>query len=274
MKEHETVQLHIHAGVATLTLNRPKVRNALDDQMIALFTQHLHELQQDDSVYAVVLRGAGQHFCGGADIHWMQKTIRYTKEENQRDALALASLLHTFNHLNKPTIVLVQGSAFGGAVGLIACADIALTTPETIFCLSEVKLGLVPAVIGPYIIAAMGTRAARRYMLTAEPFTAEKAKTIGLIHEVVPEDQLEKQLGSFLHALSLNGPKAVPIAKKLIHTLHEESFPTLSQMEYTANLIAELRVSEEAQEGLTAFVEKRPTTWQLEKNGNCLGGKA
>jgi methylglutaconyl-CoA hydratase len=264
MNKHDVVQFKLEAGVATLTLNRPEVRNAFDDRMIAALTEHLHQLQQNDQVYAVVLRGEGGHFSAGADIQWMQKTLLYSKEENQRDALALASLLHTFNHLNKPTIAVVQGSVFGGAVGLVACADITIAAPEAIFCLSEVRLGLVPAVIGPYVITAMGPRAARRYMLTAETFLAEEAHFLGLVHEVIPSPSLDKHVASFLYALKHNGPRAIPIAKNMIHTLTEESFPTLAQMEYTANLIAELRVSEEAQEGLNAFLEKRAAKWQTD----------
>lgn len=262
LQQNDAILFNIDKGVATLTINRPEIRNAFDDQMIHLLTAYLHQLQQNDQVYAVVIRGNGGHFSAGADIQWMQKTIQYSKEENQRDALSLASLLHTFNHLNKPTIAVVQGSVFGGAVGLVACADIALATPEATFCLSEVKLGLVPAIIGPYIITAIGSRSARRYMLTAETFLAEEAHFLGLIHEVVPTASLEKHLAHFLESLKHNGPKAIPVAKNMIHTLTEESFPTLAQMEYTANLIAELRISPEAQEGLNAFLEKRAAHWQ------------
>lgn len=262
MSKQDPILLTVEAGVATLILNRPEVRNAFDDQMIGLLRQYLLDIQQDEEIHVVILKGNGGHFSAGADIQWMQKTIRYSKEENQRDALVLASLLHTFNHLNKPTIAIVQGSVFGGAVGLVACADIAIATPEATFCLSEVRLGLVPAVIGPYVITAMGPRATRRYMLTAETFLAEEAHFLGLVHEVVPAGKLEHHIQHFLQALKHNGPKAIPIAKKMIHTLIEESFPSLSQMEYTANLIAELRVSEEAQEGLNAFLEKRAAKWQ------------
>jgi len=269
MSTQPCIQLNQENGIATLTLNAPEVRNAFDDKIIAALTEQLQILKQDTSARVLVLRGQGEHFSAGANIQWMQRMASATKEENHQDALKLAELLYHLNHFNKPTIALVQGSIYGGAIGLIACCDIVLAATNSLFCFSEVKLGLVPAIVCPYVLTAIGSRAARRYMLTAEPFGAEVALKLGLVHEVLPQEQWVQRLQTLTSAIQQNAPKATSIAKDLIHTLTEQTqslptlstLPSLSQVEYTARLIADLRVSEEGQEGLLAFLEKRKARW-------------
>lgn len=257
----DSIQLTIENNVATLTLNRPDVRNAFDDHMIGLLNQHLYELQRRDDILILILRGAGDHFSAGANIQWMQKSIKATREENHRDALNLAKLLYGLYHFPKPTIALIKGKAYGGALGLIASCDIAIAEESAEFCFSEVKLGLIPAVVSPYIVKAIGERMSRRYMLTAEVFNAEIAKKIGLVHEVVNLQQLKVKLDYFVQCFLQNGPRALTATKQLLHTL-DETHNAISKMEYTAELIADLRVTEEAQEGLTAFLEKRDPRWK------------
>lgn len=250
------ISLDIQEGIATLTLNRPEVKNAFDDVLIAALLRYLQQLGEDPSIQAVILRGVGHTFSAGADVRWMKKMINYSKEENIKDALVFAQLLHTLLHLPHPTIALVEGVAYGGALGLVAAADIALATPHTVFCLSEVKIGLVPAVISPYVIRAIGAHATKRYALTAEPFTAQMAQQLGLIHEVILEESQAFILAKLTHALRQNGPKAMRITKKLINTLDLEPQSELGVMHYTANLLAEVRVSQEAQMRLNAIQPK------------------
>ena len=191
----------------------------------------------------------------------MQQAIHLSKEDNKKDALVFKKMLHTLFHLNKPTIAVIQGAVLGGAIGIVACADIVLAAPNTTFCFSEVKLGLSPAIICPYVIAAIGSHVTKRFMLTAEVFSANTALKLGLVHEVVPELELSKKLGFFMDALGRNEANALRITKNLINQLTED--PTLNtlQKEYTSELIAELRISKEAQEGLNAFLEKRLPQW-------------
>lgn len=247
--------------VATLTLNRPDVRNAFDDELIQTLGEHLINLENDDNVRVLMIKGAGAHFCAGADAHWMQKMIGFSKTDNHKDALAFAQVLHKLDHFSKPTLAITQGSVFGGGIGLMACVDIVLSTPDALFCFSEVKLGLVPAVISPYVISAIGPHHARRYMLTAEPFYAEEAHRIGLVHEVVQKQGIQPRADQLVQAILKNGPKAIRASKELIHTLADENLNVSHKMEHTANLIANIRVSEEAQEGLNAFLQKRSAEW-------------
>lgn len=258
----EGVKLTIHQGIANLSLNRPEIRNAFDDTMIASLTRHLHALQHDNTVRILILSGVGEHFCAGADIEWMRKSASYSPEENHRDALSLATLLYTFYHFNKPTIAFVQGSAFGGALGLLACTDIVLADPKAVFCFAEVKLGLIPAIVSPYVIRAIKERAAKRYMLTAETFDARTAENLGLIHEIVEQSHKEERLNYFVDKLRKNAPHALTATKQLIQSIVEEQRVPTAMMEYTAELIAQIRVTKEAQEGLAAFLEKRKPNWQ------------
>ncbi len=261
IKVNNKVLIKIDNGIGYLTLNRPEVRNAMSDDVILLLTEHLNSLQKDNSVHFVVLRGEGEHFCAGADVQWMQKSIQYSKEENLKDAKNLAKLLDLLYHFTKPTLCFVQGSVYGGALGLVAGCDIVIAEVQTKFCFSEVKLGLIPAVVGPYIIRNIGERAARYYMLTAEPFSSETALKLGLVNEVTSFSEFENKLQYYLNILRKNGPQSLRKTKQLINALVEEPKSKQSLMDYTATLIAEMRVTEEAQEGLKAFLEKRKPNW-------------
>jgi len=259
----QLVLQRIDAGVGRLTLNRPEVHNAFDDVLIAQLTAALLSLEADRRVRAVVLAAAGKSFSAGADLAWMQRMAGYSEAENLADARALAGLMSTLDRLAKPTVALVQGAAFGGGVGLVACCDIAIASEAASFSLSEVKLGLIPAVISPYVVAAMGPGAARRFILTAERFSAAQALALGLVHEVVPADRLEETGQKVLDHLTQGGPRAQADAKDLVLSLAGRPIDR-ALVEETAERIARIRVGEEAREGLAAFLEKRKAEWQPE----------
>ncbi|RUO80528.1 gamma-carboxygeranoyl-CoA hydratase [Idiomarina tyrosinivorans] len=250
-------------GVASITLNRPEKHNAFDDTMIAELIDHLHQAQDDNQVRVLVLKSRGKNFSAGADLAWMRSMADKNYDENIADSQQLSKLMADLNDFSKPTIALVQGAAFGGAVGLAACCDIVLAQENTSFCLSEVKIGLIPAVISPYVIAAIGARQARRYMLTAERFFAEQALQVGLVHQIC--DDFDAALERLLDALLNNSPAALDACKQLIA---EVSAQPLGEplRNLTIERIAAIRVSEEGQEGLTAFLDKRPARWTQPKN--------
>lgn len=247
-------------GVARLTLNRPAVHNAFNDALIGDLTETLARLGGDPSVRVVILAARGKSFSAGADLNWMQRMAGYSQAENLADARALALLMATLNDLPKPTLALVQGPAFGGGVGLVACCDIAVATERASFSLSEVKLGLIPAVISPYVLAAIGEAAARRYFLTAERFDAAEARRLGLVHEVVEAEALESTAEALVGALLQAGPEALSAAKALIFAMTGRPIDEALRDE-TAQRIAELRVGPEAREGIGAFLEKRRPNW-------------
>ena len=255
----QPVLTSIEDGVATVTLNRPKLHNAFDDAMIAALTEAFGTLGTDPSVRYVVLRGAGKSFCAGGDLAWMRRMAGYSHAENLADARALAELMHVLDTLPRPTVAVVQGAAYGGGVGLVACCDIAVATMGARFCLSEVKLGLIPAAISPYVVAAMGRRAARRYFLTAEPFDAAEARRTGLIHAVADDADIEDVLAGLLDSLSKGGPTAQAAAKALIADVAH--LPAEKLQDETAARIAEIRAGEEGREGVSAFLEKRRPNW-------------
>jgi len=260
MNEQSVRQTIDARGVATLTLNRPEVHNAFDDHLIAELTHKLRGLDHNASVRAVVLAAEGKSFSAGADLNWMKRVAHYSEAENIRDAVALASLMRALNGLTKPTIGRVQGAAFGGGVGLVACCDIALADSAAVFSLSEVRLGLIPAVISPYVIGAIGERNARRYFLTAERFDAQEALRIGLVHGVASDGGLDAAVSRVLDELLKGGPKAIAAAKDLI--AHVAGHPIDQVLaEETASRIAQIRVSPEGQEGIAAFLDKRPASW-------------
>jgi methylglutaconyl-CoA hydratase len=249
-------------GVATLTMNRPELHNAFDDALIGAMTAELQRLEQDERVRVLILAGSGRSFSAGADLNWMRRMAGYSREENLADARELAELMRTLNFLAVPTIALVQGAAFGGGVGLVACCDMVLATTQAKFCLSEVKLGLIPAVISPYVVAAMGSRACRRYFLTAEPFDAHEAHRLGLVHEVVADESALQQRGATLAEFLLrNGPKAMAAAKDLIAAVAGQPVDA-GLIATTADRITDQRASAEGKEGVSAFLEKRPPAWQ------------
>jgi methylglutaconyl-CoA hydratase len=249
-------------GVTTLTLNRAEKHNAFDDAIISELTDKLVKLDNDKSVRVVVLTGAGKSFSAGADINWMRASAQYDEARNIEDALKLAELMSTLDGMRIPTIARVNGAAFGGGVGLIACCDIAVASTAAKFSLSEVRLGLVPSVISPYVIAAIGAHNARRYFLTADAITADKAREIGLIHEVSETEKqdaaVEREVALFLKG----GPKALTAAKNLIAGQVALSTSARRNLRSkTAKILAQLRVSNEGQEGLSAFLEKRLPNW-------------
>lgn len=246
-------------GISTLTLNRPEVHNAFDDSLINEIHTCLNQLQTTDTTRILVLRASGKSFSAGADLGWMRKSANWTETENRADAEKLAAMLRALNEFPAPTVAVVQGATFGGGVGLVSCCDIALASDIASFSLSEVKLGLIPATISPFVIDAIGTRAARRYFLSAERFNATEALAIGLVHEVVPHEDLDNHTDKLLKTLLLGGPVAQQQAKQLIRELPD--LDSDRKLDETARLIAQIRVSEEAQEGLQAFFEKRRTSW-------------
>lgn len=256
------IALHHADGTSTLTLDRARIHNAFDDTLIVELTERLRELDDDDRVRAVVLTGAGKSFSAGADLGWMKRMAEASEKENRKDARQLAKLMRVLNGLSKPTVARVNGSAFGGGVGLIACCDIAIAAESARFGLTETRLGLVPAVISPYVIDAIGARQARRWFLTAETFDAAMAERIGLVHQVVADDRLDDAVGEILARLREAGPRAVREAKRLVQrTAHPDPKLRREQDEANADLIAALRVGEEGQEGLKAFFDKRKPRW-------------
>lgn len=259
----DNVLLEIGAdGVATVTLNRPEVHNAFDDALIVKLTGLFTDLHSRADVRVVVLTGAGESFSSGADITWMRSMAEFSEAENYEDALKLAELMATLNNLGQPTVARVNGHAFGGGVGLVACCDIAVASSEARFCLSEVRLGLVPAVISPYVIEAIGARNARRFFQTAEAMSARKARRIGLVHEIARPGKLDSAVAHQVQMLLKGGPGAQRESKELVHSVAGHSITAdLALQRRTAEIIAQMRVSDEGQEGLKAFLEKRPPGW-------------
>ncbi len=247
-------------GRATLTLNRPDVHNAFDENLILLLTRQLEALDGDETVRVVVLAAAGKSFSAGADLNWMKRAADCSAAENLADAEALARLMTLLNGLSKPTVAAVQGAAYGGGVGLIACSDIVFASENARFSISEVKLGLIPAVISPYVLAAIGERQARRYMLSGEQFDAREARRIGLVHEVVATDGLDRAVDDFLTLLLENGPAAMREAKDLIAAVAHRPLDN-DLIADTAARIARVRASDEGREGVQAFLEKRKPDW-------------
>ncbi len=248
-------------GVATITLNRAVIHNAFDDLMIAELLQALEIIEADQRVRLLVLRAKGDSFSAGADLNWMRRMADYDHQQNRDDAMELARLMKNLNQLSKPVIAVVQGASFGGGVGLVACCDIAIGSSKAMFCLSEVRLGLIPAVISPYVIAAIGERAARRYFLSAERFDAEQALSLGLLHDVVDPEALDYRLEKMVEALLLGGPKAQSEAKQLIREVSSR-LGDEQVIEDTAERIAKIRASSEGREGLNAFLQKRAPNWK------------
>jgi len=246
-------------GVVTLTLDRPQLHNAFDDGLIAELIKVLALYKTHPHSRLLVLRANGKSFSAGADLNWMQRVAQYSQAENKADAENLAELMSSLYYFPHPTLAVVQGAAFGGGVGLVSCCDIALASDKASFCLSEVKLGLVPAVISPYVIAAIGTRQAQRYFLSAERFDAQTAYHLGLVQQLCTPETLDNQATALIDNLLSNAPVALSACKQLIHRVDASINPELR--DYTTSLIAQLRVSPEGQEGLAAFLEKRPAGW-------------
>jgi methylglutaconyl-CoA hydratase len=247
--------------IGIVTLNNPEKHNAFDDVLISDLTQALAALDTNKQIRVVVLSAAGKSFSAGANLNWMKRMATYSQEENTRDAIGLAALMRTLHGLSKPTIARVQGAAYGGGVGLVACCDIAVGTHEAAFSLSEVKLGLIPAVISPYVIAAIGARAAHRYFLTAERFDAAEAYRLGLLHELTPsDDEMDEMINNICGALLAGGPASQHEAKLLIAAVANKPIDD-GLIKGTAQRIARVRASEEGKEGVSAFLEKRKARW-------------
>jgi methylglutaconyl-CoA hydratase len=254
--------LHTAGAVTTVTLNRPEVRNAFNDEVITELTAVLIELGKRPEVRCVVLAGNGPSFCAGADLNWMKRMAGYTREENLEDASGLARMLEVLYKCPKPTIARVHGDTYAGGMGLVAACDIAVAGEGVQFCLSETRLGLIPATISPYVIRAMGPRAAHRWFLTAERFDAAEAHRIGFVHEVVPAAQLDARVGEIAQALVAAGPEAVKASKQLVHDVAEREL-TAGLIRRTVEGIADIRVSDEGREGIRSFLEKRKPNWLL-----------
>lgn len=257
----EKVQTHVDEhGNATVLLNRPEVHNAFDPEMVEALTATFEELDESDDVRAVVLMGAGASFCAGADIAHMKASAAYTRKQNHAAALASARMFHALYTLDKPTVACVRGAVRGGGCGVVAACDIAIASRLATFRLSEVKLGIIPAMISPYVIGAIGERMARRYMLTGEEFDSAEAYRIGLVHDIVEEDDLMPRVSAILSHLYASGPRAMAAVKALI-PLSAHAVIDGKLAAETARRIADIRATPEAQEGLSSFLEKRKPSW-------------
>jgi methylglutaconyl-CoA hydratase len=248
-------------GVATVTLTRPEIHNAFDDRLIAALTRDLLDLAGEPGVRVIVLTGAGRSFSAGADLNWMKRTALFDEAANLADARALAGLMATLDRLEKPTVARVNGAALGGGLGLVCTCDIAIAAEDAVFGMPEVRLGIIPAVIGPYVVRAIGPRHARRLMLTGERITAAEACRIGLVHEVVPAAEMDGATARVVESLLAGGPEAITEAKRLVADV---GLRPVDQhvLEIAAERIARIRIAAEAREGIAAFLEKRKPTWR------------
>lgn len=262
MPQFNTLELDFSDnGVATLWLNRPEKNNAFNAEMIRELLLAFDEIETHSELRFLLLRGRGMHFSAGADLTWMQESAKLDYNANLNDARELAQVMASLYQLKLPTLAVVQGAAFGGALGLISCCDIAIGAEDCLFCLSEVRIGILPAVISPYVVKAIGERAARRYALTAERFDGHQAQQLGLLAACYPASELDQAVSDWTSNLLQNGPAAMRATKALLQEVkHGELTPALRR--YTESAIARVRVSPEGQEGLTAFLDKRKTAWQ------------
>jgi len=258
--DYQTLTVTIDDAIARVTLNRPELRNAFNEQSIAELALAFDELGRNELVRAIVLGANGPAFCAGADLNWMKKMAGYSDSENRADAMRLADMLRTIYACTKPVVAKVQGDCYAGGMGLVAACDIAVSADTANFCLSEVKLGLIPATISPYVIKAMGEQAARRYFLTAERFDAKEAHRIGFVHEIVPAADLDTKVAGIVQALANNSPNAVREAKTLVRDVVGQPV-TQALLEDTAQRIAGIRASLEGREGVASFLEKRRPSW-------------
>ncbi len=255
-----TIELEFASGIATLWLNRPEVRNAFSDVMIEELDAALASLAARTDVRVVVLAARGSVFSAGADLTWMRRMAGFSREENRADAAKLAAMLLTLHTLPKPTIARVHGDCYAGGLGLVSACDLAVAADAAQFCLTEVRLGLIPATIGPYVVRAIGARQASRYFLTAEKFSASQARELGLVHEICAPDELDKIISTLTTQLLQAGPVALAESKRLIRDL--ESIPIDAQAAaLTAERIADVRASSEGREGVQAFLERRKAGW-------------
>ena len=246
--------------IMLITLNRVSKHNAFDHVLLTQLQVALEKAQENSNVRIIVLKANGRHFSAGADAAWMQRMASFSEEENLADAMILAQLMYTLYNSKKPTIAMVQGAAYGGGAGLVAACDIAIAAQTARFCFSEVKLGLIPAVISPYVIEAIGSRAARALFMSAEPFDAQRAYELNLIHHCVPESELLSFTLNYAEQMTHNAPQAINAAKSLVHQVAGKPIDEALQ-QLTASLIAKQRVSHEGQMGLRAFINKETPNW-------------
>ena len=256
----------IDEGVASVTLDRPEVRNAFNDDLVAELTSTFRALDTDPSVRVVVLGAQGPAFCAGADLNWMKRMAAFSFTENEADGQALADMLYTIYTCSKPIVARVQGDVFAGGMGLIAACDVAVAVTTAQFCLSETRLGLLPATIGPYVIRALGVNAARRYMISAERFDAAEAYRLGFVHELCQPEDLDDAIGDVVDALLLCSPQALAESKRMVREIEVRPIDQALRAD-TARRIAQARASDDGQEGIAAFLEKRKPRW-------ALGGRA
>jgi methylglutaconyl-CoA hydratase len=259
----QTLEISIAHRVAVVWMAREKVRNAFNETMIAELGQTFRDLGADDGIRAIVLAARGPAFCAGADLDWMRRMANYSMEENRTDARALADMLRTIYECPKPTVARVHGDAYAGGMGLVAACDMAVAAIEANFCLSETRLGLIPATISPYVLRSMGANAARRYFLTAEKFEAAEAYRIGFIHDIAPMDELDSRVNALLGALMETSGNAVREAKRLVREIQGRPIDD-ALLADTAERIASARASDDGKEGVRAFLEKRKTRWLAE----------
>lgn len=258
---YNTIQTEIDCGVGIITLNRPERHNGLDAQVIHELVRAVGAMGRDDAVRVVVLSSTGKTFCAGADLEWLARSSQLSTDDSFKEARVMAEMLKRLATMHKPTVARIQGPVFGSGIGLVSACDVAIATFDVEFCLSEVRFGLVPAVISPHVIAAIGERYARRYMLTAESFAAAEAYRIGLIHEMVPDiAALDEAVGMVVAALLRNGPQALAECKDLIRTVTQRSSDP-EMIDSLARRIARARGSDEGREGVNAFLEKRKPNW-------------
>jgi methylglutaconyl-CoA hydratase len=261
---YSTIQTQLQDGCALILLNRPDLRNAMNDVMISELNSALDDAIGDDAVRVIVLAGQGKSFCAGGDLNWMQRARGMTPEQAEADSAHLARLLRNLYLSPKPTVARVHGNAFAGGLGLVAACDISIAASDSQFCLSEVKLGLIPAMISPYVVRAMGERMARRYCLSAEVFNAGEAYRIGLLSEIAVPEELDSTVNKLVSQLLLAGPQALAQTKQLLQEVVTHPIDqAISHL--TAKKIAKVRASAEAQEGMAAFFEKRPPNWVVHK---------
>ncbi len=258
-KTYKTIIFTQKEKIVYITLNRPDVHNAFNSLMISELADAFEKVKENESIRVVVLSGEGKSFCAGADINWMREVIHYSYEQNLEESLQLAELLYNIYSLPKPTVAMVNGTAIGGGTGFLSACDIAVASGEAKFGLSEVKIGLVPAAISPYVVRKIGESKAREYFLTGKRITARRALEIGLVNEVFPLEMLRKKVNELVNLLLTSGPEAVASCKELVFRVSSMSLEDAKA--YTAQMIASLRVSYEGQEGMTAFLEKRKPHW-------------
>jgi methylglutaconyl-CoA hydratase len=259
----QTLEISVSHHVAVVWMVREKVRNAFNETVIAELAQTFRELGGDDGIRAIVLAGRGPAFCAGADLEWMRRMANYSMQENRTDARALADMLRTIYECPKPTIARVHGDAYAGGMGLVAACDIALAAVTANFCLSETRLGLIPATISPYVLRAMGTNAARRYFMTAERFDAAEAYRIGFVQDIAPAEELDARVNALLGRLMETSANAVRETKRLVREINGRPIDD-ALLADTAERIAVIRTSDDGREGVRAFLEKRKPRWLAE----------